>query len=195
MEPYRNLRVLPSNAPALPESTGTTGSQLSTPEESDDELSSQICQSFNRGIGCKSCRRLHICQFCKRHDHGADECEAGILQVSSGNAGANVFTPRPIDSKLEEYRSYAFKAGSLPVNAPLHSVPATLKWEQPSRHRRSIERQPNYWHVEFNTPRYRAYREKCGQKGSKQEAKWADRVEEAFQIGSYRILVLSPQLC
>lgn len=44
-----------------------------------------------------------------------------------------------------------------------------------------------YWHVEFQTPRYRAYREKCRQKGSKDE-KWPDRVEEAFQyaIRKYR---------
>lgn len=175
MEPHQDLRVLPSNAPALPESTG---SQFSTPEELDDGLSSQICQSFNRGLQCHSCRQLHVCRFCKQQDHGAGGCKARILQVSSGNAGANIFATLPIESKLEEYQDYVFKAGSFPVDAPLQSVPATLTWEQPSRHRKSTERQPNYWHVEFSTPRYRAYR----QKGSKQ---WPDGIEETFQIGPY----------
>ena len=188
MEPHRKLRVVPSNAPSLSESTSRH--QLLTPEESEDALSSHICPNFNHGFECKSCCRLHVCHICKRPDHGGGECKAGILQVSSGNTSANMFAPRHVNSKLEDYQGYDFEAESFTVNGALQSIPPTLRWEQHTRHRRVPDRQPNYWHVEFNTPRYRAYREKCRQKGSKEEAKWPDHVEEAFQMGSYTSLKL-----
>ena len=177
MDLQRNLRVLPSNAPALPES------YQSTLEESPDTLSPHICQNFSRGLECKSCNNLHLCLICGQHDHGAGECRSGVLQATSGNAGANALTPRHIGFNLDSPQTCGFKAGSPPLDVPLHSVPAASRYEQQRRHSRRSERRPNYWHVEFNTPRYRAYRDKCRQKGSREESKWPDRVEEAFQIG------------
>ena len=184
MDLQRNLRVLPSNAPALPEST----SYQSTLEESPDTLSSHICQDFNRGLECKSCHNFHLCLICRQPDHGAGECRSGVLQATSGNAGANALTPRHIGSNPGSPQACGFKPGSPPLDVPIHSLPTALRYEQQRRHSRRSERRPNYWHVEFNTPRYRAYRDKCRQKGSREESKWPDRVEEAFQIGICKIM-------
>lgn len=176
MELQRNLRVLPSNAPALPENTSY--------QSSTDTLS--ICQNFNHGVECKSCYNLHLCLNCRQHDHGANECESGVLQVTSGNAGANALASRHVGSSLESPQACGFEDGPLPLDVPIYPVSAALRYEQPRRHIKRPERRPNYWHVEFNTERYRAYREKCRQKGSKE--KWPDRVEEAFQIGICKIM-------
>lgn len=191
MDLQRNLRVLPSNAPALPESTSY---QSSTLEESPDLLSPHICQNFNRGLECKSCNNLHICLICRQHDHGAGQCKSGVLQATSGNAGTNALAPRHIGSNLGSPQACGFKAGPTPLEVPIHSVSAALRYEQQRRHTRRSERRPNYWHVEFNTPRYQAYRDKCRQKGSKEEAKWPDRVEEAFQIGICELMRCLPLL-
>ena len=188
MDFQRNLRVLPSNAPALPEST----TYQSTLEESPDTLSSQICQNFNRGLECNSCYNLHLCLICRQHDHGAGECKSGVLQATSGNAGVNALTPGHIGSNLGSPQAYGFKAGSPPIDVPVRSVPAALRYEQQRRHIRRSERPPNYWHVEYNTERYLAYRDKCRQKGSAE--KWPDRVEEAFQIGIYKFMRCLPLL-
>ena len=185
MDLQRNLRVLPSNAPALPENTGYESSTL---EESPDTLSPHICQNFNSGLECKSCYNLHLCLICRQHDHGARECKSGVLQVTSGNAGVNALASRHIGSDLGSPQACGFEDGPLPLDVPIHTVSAALRYEQPRRHTRRSERRPNYWHVEFNTPRYRAYREKCRQKGSREEAKWPDSVEEAFQIGICKII-------
>ena len=191
MDLQRNLRVLPSNAPALPENTSYESSTL---EESADTLSPRICQNFNRGLECKSCYNLHLCLVCRQHDHGARECKSGVLQVTSGNAGANTLASRRIGFDLGSPQACGFEDGPLPLDVPIHPVSAALRYEQPRRHTRRSERRPNYWHVEFNTPRYKAYREKCRQKGSKEEAVWPDRVEEAFQIGICKTMVCLPLL-
>ena len=183
MDLQRNLRVLPSNAPALPENTGYESSTLA---ESPDTLLPHICQNFNNGLGCKSCYNLHLCLNCRQHDHGAFECKNSVLQVTSGNAGVNALTSRHIGSDLGSPQACGFENGALPLDVPIHTVSVASRYEQPRRHTRRSEHHPNYWHVEFNTPRYRAYREKCRQKGSRE--KWPDRVEEAFQIGIYKIM-------
>ena len=187
MDLQRNLRVLPSNAPALPENTSYESSTL---EESADTLSPHICQNFNRGLECKSCYNFHLCLICRQNDHGARECKSGVLQVTSGNAGANADASHHIGSNLGSPQTCGFEDGPLPLDAPIYPVSFPLRYEQPRRHTRRSERRPNYWHVEFNTPRYQAYREKCRQKGPKE--KWPDRVEEAFQIGICKIMGYLP---
>ena len=182
MELQRNLRVLPSNAPALPENTSYESSTLE-----------DICQDFNSGLECKSCYNLHLCLICRQHDHGAVKCKSGVLQVTSGNAGANALA-RHVGSSLRGPQACGFEDGPLPLDVPVHPVSAALRYEQPRRHTRRSERLPNYWHVEFNTERYRAYREKCHQKGSREGAVWPDRVEEAFQIGICKFLRCLPLL-
>ena len=179
MELQGNLRVLPSNAPALPENTSY--------ESSTDTLSPHICQNFNGGLECNSCYNLH-------HDHGADEFKSGVLQVTSDNAGANALASRHVGSSLGSPQACGFEDGPLPLGVPIHPVPAALRYEQPRRHTRRTERRPNYWHIEFNTERYRAYRDKCRQKGSREGAVWPDRVEEAFQIGICKIMRCLPLL-
>lgn len=189
MDLQRNLRVLPSNAPALE----STSYQSTTFGASPDTLSPHICQNFNRGLECKSCYNLHICLICRQHDHGAGECKSSVLQATSGNAGANALAPRHIGSNLATPQASDFEAGPHPLDVPIHSVSAPLSYEQQRRHTRRSERLPNYWHVEFNTPRYQAYRNKCREKGSKEEI-WPDRVEEAFQIGICEIMRCLPLL-
>lgn len=180
MEPHLRVLpsgVLPSNAPAL---SDRAGGQLSSPETLVGTLSLQICQTFNQGLECRACSLLHVCFTCQQSDHGANECKAGILRVTSGNAGSNVLESRTIESKLEVSQSCGMRPSifSSP-GSPYQSHPI-LRWEQ-QKHRILPDRLPNYWHCEFETPRYRAYREKCRQKDSKE--KWPDRVEEAFQTG------------
>lgn len=178
------LRVLPSNAsaPALPK---YESGLLSTPTDLAETLSSGICPSYNHGSDCSACNLLHICLRCKQHGHPATECKFGILRVSSGNVGSNVFQSRSTDFKEGHTQKYGFRPVSSLVNPPHHSAQAAIKAEHPRRQQHSSwPSLPMYWHVEFQTPRYRAYREKCRQKGSKDE-KWPDRVEEAFQYGLY----------
>ena len=174
----QNRRVLPSNAPALPDGTSH---QPSTSEEPVGTLSQRICHDFNRGFDCKNCHNLHVCLICRRNDHSAGECKAGVLQVTSGNAGADTFALGHAGANFDSPQPCGSKTDPLPTSLPLQSLQATVRYEQRIRHVRRAERVPNYWHVEFNTPRYQAYRDKCRQKGSKE--KWSDRVEEAFQIG------------
>lgn len=178
------LRVLPSNAtaPALPENDSGL---LSRRIDLTETLSPGICQSYNRGGDCSTCNLLHICLRCKLHGHPATECKCGILRVSSGNVGSNAFQSRNTDFKEEHNPKYAFRPVSSLVNPPRHSAQAAIKAEHPRRQQHSSwPSLPMYWHVEYQTPRYRAYRDKIRQKGSKDE-KWPDRVEEAFQYGLY----------
>ncbi len=183
MEVHPNARVLPSNAPTLPEDASGL---LSTPTDHAETLSSEICQSYNRGNDCSACNLSHVCLRCKQHGHPAIDCKCGILRVSSGNVGSSVFQSRNSDLKTEDAQKHVFKPVSSLVNPPYHSAQAAIKAEHPRRRHdatwSSTKILPLWWHVELQTPRYRAYREKCNQKGSKNE-KWPDRVEEAFQLG------------
>lgn len=181
MELHSNARVLPSNA--LPEDASGF---LSTPTDPADTLCSEICQSYNRGSDCFACNLLHVCLRCKQHGHPATDCKCGILRVSSGNVGSSVFQSRNTDLKTGNTQKYGFRTVSSLVNPPHHSAQAAIKAEHPTRLQNTSWSSPKvlplYWHVEFQTPRYRAYRDKCREKGSK-DAMWPDRVEEAFQIG------------
>lgn len=183
MELHPNARVLPSNAPALLEDANSI---LPSPAEVAETLSSEICQTYNRGRSCSACNLQHVCLRCKQHGHPATECERGVLRVSSGNVGSNIFHSHSSDLKTEHTEKYGFRHVSSLVDPPRHSAQAAIKAEHPRRQHNSSWSSPKgppwYWHVEFETPRYRAYREKCRQKGSKDE-KWPDRVEEAFQMG------------
>ena len=162
------LRVLPSNAAI----------------DLTETLSPGICQSYNRSGDCSACNLLHICLHCKQHGHPATECKNGILRVSSGNVGSNAFQSRNADLKEGHTQKYAFRPVSSLVNPPRHSAQAAIKAEHPRRQQPSSwPSLPMYWHVEFQTERYRQYRDKLRQKGSNEV--WPDRVEEAFQYGLY----------
>lgn len=174
---FMELRVLPSNShAALPENAG----------ELTETLSSGICQSYNIGNDCSACNLLHLCLRCKQHGHPATDCKYGILRVSSGNVGSSVFQSCNTEFKAGHTQKFGLRPVSSLVNTPLHSAQAAIKAENPKRQQHSLwstsSGPPMYWHVEFQTPRYRAYRDKCRQRGSKDE-KWPDRVEEAFQMG------------
>lgn len=183
MELHSNGRVLPSNAPALPEDTSGL---LSTPTDQVETLSSEICQNYNRGNDCSACNLSHSCLRCKQHGHPAIDCKCGILRVSSGNVRSSVFQPYSTDLKTVNTQKYGIRPVSSLVDPPHHSAQAAIKAEHPRRQYHSSWSSPKglpmYWHVEFQTPRYRTYREKCRQKGSK-EQQWPDHVEEAFQAG------------
>lgn len=172
MELHPNPRVLPSNAPVLP---GDTSDLLSTPTGLEETLSLDTCQSYSRGNDSPACTLPH--------SHTAFDCEYGILRASSGNVGPSIFESRNAYLKTEGKQKSAFKSVSSLVNPPHHSAQAAIKAGHPRR------RQPSsfssqrliYWGVEWETPRYCAYREKCRLQGSK-NGKWPDRVEEAFQM-------------
>lgn len=189
MEPRRNLRVLPSgvlpsNAPTLSEETAE---QLSILDHQAETLTPQICQHFNHGLNCRTdCSLHHVCFTCQQPDHGANECKLGVLRVTSGNAGSTGSGSRTISAKAEFSQSYGIRP-SIFSNHPESPCPTypTPRWEQHTNSIGNAKRAlPNHWHCEFETPRYRAYREKCRQKGTKEAVKWPDRVEDAFQMGS-----------
>ena len=186
MELQQSARVLPSNAPALPEDASDL---LSTPTDLPETLSSGVCHNYNRGHDCSACNLPHICMRCKQQGHPATDCKFGILRVSSGNVGSSGYQSLNIDVKASSTQKYGIRPVSSLVNPPHHSAQAAIKAEHSRRQQHiswsSPKGLPMYWHVEWQTPRYRTYLEKCRQKGSKDE-KWPDRVEEAFQIGLCR---------
>ena len=179
MELQLDARVLASNALVLPENASGL---LSPPTDLAETLSSEICQSYNCGNDCSACNLLHVCFRCREYGHPATDCKCGILRASSGNVSRNT------DLKTGDTQKHGFRPVSSLVNPPHHSAQAAIKAEHPRRQQyssfSSLKGPPHYWHVEFETPRYQIYREKCRQKGSKDE-KWPDRVEEAFQIGRW----------
>lgn len=181
MEQHLNARVLPSNAPALPDNTSGL---LSPPTDRTETLRSEICQSYNCGNDCFGCNLLHVCFRCRQHGHSATDCKCAVLRASSGNVGLGTSQSCNTDLKPRNTQKYAFRPVSSFVNPPHHSAQAAIKAEHPRRQQYSSlpKGYPCYWHVEWETPRYRTYREKIRQKGLKDE-KWPDRVEEAFQIG------------
>ena len=183
MELHSNARVLPSNVPALQENASGF---LSTPTDLANTLSSEICQSYNRGSDCFACNLPHVCLRCKQHGHPATDCKYDILRVSSGNVGPSVFQSRNIDLKTGNTQKYGFRPVSSLVNPPHHSAQAAIKAEHSRRQQNtswsSPKALPLYWHVEWQTERYRIYRKKCRERGSK-DGVWSDRFEEAFQIG------------
>ena len=184
MELRPNTRVLLSNAPALLQDANDL---LATSGDAAETLVSEICQNYNRGNSCSACSLQHVCLRCKQHGHPVTDCECGVLRVSSENAGSSIYRSRNIELKTGHKQKYEFRDVSSLVNPPHHSAQAAIKAEHPRRQQHSswssLEGPPWYWHVEFETPRYKLYREKCGQKGSKEV--WPDRVEEAFQMGMY----------
>lgn len=184
MEPRRNLSILPSNAPALPLDTSD---HPSTPHDFADATISGICQIFNQGFGCQVCNLDHICLLCKQDDHGAIECKSAVLQVRSDNIGLHTSESRNTDSKFAFHRGHEVRTSSFRINAPDHSAQAALHAERAKGQRRNLasRMRPYYWHTEWQTPRYRQYREKTRQKVSKYDSIWPDRVEEAFQIGLF----------
>ena len=169
-------RVLPSNAPALPEDVAGL---LSTATESNQTLSSEISQNYTSNDNAS-------CWRCKQHGHSTTDCECGVLRVSSGNVGSSVFQLRNTDLKTVNTQKYEFRPVSSLNDPPHHSAQAAIKGGHPRRRQQlpwsSLKGPPWYLHVEFETPRYRAYREKIREKGSK-DGTWSDRVEEAFQMG------------
>lgn len=183
MELHLNARVLPSNAPVLQEDASGL---LSTPTDLAETSSAEICQNYNRGNGCSACNLQHVCLHCKQHGHPATECECGVLRVSSGNVGSSVSNSYNTDSKTGDTQKYGFIHVSSLVNPPRHSAQVAIKAEHPRRQQPSTWSLPKgypwYWHVEYETPRYGAYRAKIRGRGSKDE-KWPDLVEEAFQLG------------
>lgn len=183
MEILSNERVLPSNAPALPEDATDL---ISTRTDRSETLSSGICHNYNCGNDCSACNLPHVCLRCKQHGHPATECKWGVLRASSGNVGASIFQPSSTDPKTGITQIYEFRTVSSLIDPPHHSAQAAIKAGHPRRQQHSSwsshKALPMYWHVEFETPRYQAYREKCRQQGSK-NGKWLDRVEEAFQMG------------
>lgn len=176
-----HARVVPSNAPALPENA-----LLSPTTDLAETLSSDICQSYNHGHECSGCNLLHVCLRCKHQGHPATDCKYGILRASSGNVGTSAFQSCKIDLKAGNNQKYPVRSVPSLINPPHHSAQAAIKAEYQRRQwhsSRSIsKRLLPYWHVEYQTPRYCTYREKIRLKGSKGE-KWGDNVEEAFQIG------------
>lgn len=183
MELHPNARVLLSNAPALPEDGSGL---LSMPTDLAESPSSEICESYNYSNDCSAYSLLHVCLRCKQHGDAANDCECSILRVSSGNVGSSISQSRNPNLKVGNTQEYGCKPVSSLVNPPHHSAQAAIKAEHPRRQRfppwSSPKRLPMYWHVEWQTLRYRKYREKCRDKGSKDE-KWPARVEEAFQMG------------
>lgn len=181
MELHPNALVLLSNAPALPENAVGLPS---TPTNLAETQPPEICKSYNRGDDCSACSLPHVCLRCKQRGHPATDCKYGILRPSSGNVGSSLYQPRIIDLKTGDTQKYGFRPVSSLVNPPHNSAQAAIKAEHPRRQQHSPWSSPKgllYWHVEFQTPRYQAYRAKCREKGSKAEI-WPDRVEEAFQI-------------
>ena len=176
-------RVLPSNAPALPEDTSGI---LTTPTDLTETLTSEICQTYNRGDRCSACSFKHVCLRCKQHGHPATACGRGVLRVSSGNVGSSIFHSHNTNSKTGSTQKYEFRHMSSLVNPPHHSAQAAIKAEHPRRQQHSswssMKGPPWYWHVEYESEKYRIYRKKIREKGSKDE-KWPDRIEEAFQMG------------
>lgn len=182
MELHPNARVLPSNAPALPEDTNGL---LSTPTDFVETPSSEICQKYNRGNDCSACNLSHSCLRCKQHGHPTIDCERGILRVSSGNVRSSVFQSHSTDLKTANTQKHGFGPASSLIDPPHHSAQAAIKAENLRRQNHSSWSSPKgppmYWGVEWETPRYVTYRDKCRQKGS--QSTWPDKVEEAFQIG------------
>ena len=181
MELHPNARVLPSNAPALPENGN---GHLSTPTNL-AKAPSEICQRYNCGNDCSACNLPHVCLRCKQYGHPALDCERSVLRVSSRNVGSSTFESRNTDLKTEDTQKYAFGTVSSLVNPPHHSAQAAIKAEYPRRQQysscSSLKGLPKYWRVECQTPRYQAYRKKCREKGSTEI--WPDNVEDAFQMG------------
>lgn len=181
MDQHLSARVLPSNA--LPDNASGL---LSPPADLTETPSSEICQNYNCGNKCFACNALHVCFRCRKYGHPATECKCTILRTSSGNVRPGRLQSCNTDLKLGSTQKYGFRPVSSFVNPPHHSAQAAIKAEHPRRQQHSphssLKGSPYYWHVEYQTPRYCAYREKIRQKGSKDE-KWPDKVEEAFQIG------------
>ena len=181
MEQHLNARVLPSNA--LPDSASGL---LSPPADLTETLSPEICQNYNRGNDCFACNAPHVCFRCRQYGHPATDCKSTILRASSGNVGPGTFQSSNTDLKLGNTQKHGFRPVSSFVNPPHHSAQAAIKAEHPRRQQHSsyssLKGYPYYWHVEYQTPRYCAYRKKIREKGSKDE-KWPDNVEEAFQLG------------
>lgn len=176
-------RVVPSNAPALPENANGL---LSTPTDLAETLSSDICQSYNHGHECSACKLVHVCLRCKQHGHPATDCKYGILRASSGNVRSSASQSRNTELKTGNTQKYPFRPEPSLINPPHHSAQAAIKAEHSRRQRHSLrstsKRYLPYWGVEWQTERYQTYRKKSREKGSKEE-RWGDRMEEAFQMG------------
>ena len=182
MELPPNAPVLPSNAPAL--SDDAIG--LLPPTDLVDTLSSEVCQSYDRGNDPSACSLTHVCVRCMQNGHPATDCECGILRATSGNVGLSIFQSYNTNSKTRDTQKYEFGPVSSLINPPHHSAQAAIKAGNPRRRQHfswlSLQGPPFYLHVEFETHRYAQYRQKIGEKLSENE-KWPDRVEEAFQLG------------
>ena len=174
-------RVLPSNAPALPEDVAGF---LSTSTDVTETLSTEICQNYAHNNNASAVGLPHLCWPCKQRGHPATDCECGVLRVSSGNASLNAFQLRNADLKAENEQKYEFRSVISFIDPPLHSAQAAIKADHPRRRHQlscaSWRGPPWYYHVEFETPKYCAYRKKIREKGS---TVWSDEVEEAFQWG------------
>lgn len=179
MESRRHLRVVPSNAPTFPDSDAI---HRSPTQELDGSL--PICPNFNNDIDCRVCGLQHACSICLDTDHGSYACKKGFLRVSSGNVGSG--GPVTINRELKVVCGghYAPKPSSALDRGLDNSALVASKLEH-RKSRRALEsktKSPLYHRVEFQSPRYVAYREKCRNKGDEEQT-WPDHLEEAFQRG------------
>ena len=187
MERRKNLPVLPSNAPALSPRISILSAQS---EDQISPLSSQVCQSYNGGLGCKVRDIHHICSLCQRSGHRAHLCQSAVLRATSGNVSLTPLDPSIFDNKFRNDSRYESKPSSTFANPPYHTAQAAIRLTQKKERRNIWQR----W--ELQSPRYLAYRRKARSKkaGSKEDV-WPDDVEEAFQIGAssscYRSLILT----
>lgn len=127
---------------------------------------------------------------------GKTDSPKGVLQVSSGNIGSS-----NLESSLGVAKGTAFDKYEADV-PPLSTVPrcqsaqATLKLQRRKQRRvqdgesESLDTYPMYSQIitqaERLSPRYQTYREKQRKefvKGSNQEQKWPDELEDVFQQG------------
>ena len=182
MESHGNIRVLPSNAPALP----VNDTPASTLHGLDRPQSPQICPNFNLGLDC-ICSLKHICATCLGQNHGSKDCKTGVLRITSGNVRSHTREKSVIRSKAGLDTQCQNAESSFLFDPPHHSAQAALKLEQKKRRR---ARGPHVraslsYRPELQSPRYVAYRQKIKQSQGNSSKKqiWPDHVEEAFQEG------------
>lgn len=180
MESRRHLRVLPSNAPTLPDSDAIHRSPTQSLEL---DRSLLICANFNNDIDCRVCGLQHVCSTCFEPDHGSYACKKGVLRVSSGNVGSGGPVTNYGDFKVVCGGQYAIKPSPV-LDRGLDNSALESRLEHRKSHRglKSRTKSPLYYRAELLSPRYVAYRKKCREKGSKDQT-WPDHVEEAFQRG------------
>jgi len=180
MDPRHSQRIVPSNAPAL---TETSTTKAPCPNEPLDFGSVGICSDFNQGRHCRVCGLHHICSSCGQNSHGAFECKASVSRPSTENFGSTHTEVTRVGTDQSTKREVVARAPLISTRPRYHTAQADLRLQR-RRHR-----EDNIWCPwERYCPSYMRYRERVNQKKHGEEAVWPDDVEQAFQVGLYYLV-------